>query len=82
MTRIDEIDYFLKTGKIDLEKFDRQYSLESWLTVGIALGIFDITKIPNDHTSDFVLQYYYEEKKLHTDICKNYIGIEEWFKKF
>jgi tryptophan halogenase len=82
LTRIDEINYFLRTGRIDLEKFDRQYSLESWLTVGIALGIFDITEIPNDNTSDFVLQYYYEEKKLHNNICKNYIGIEEWFTKF
>jgi len=82
LTRIEELDHFLKTGKIDLEKFDRQYSLESWLTVSIALGVIDITKIPNDETSDFVLQYYYEQQKLHDDICKNFIGIEEWFRKF
>jgi tryptophan halogenase len=82
LNRIKEIEYFLETGKIDLEKFDRQYSLESWLTVGIALGVIDTTKVPRDETSDFVLQYYIEEKKLHENIFKEYIGIEEWYRKF
>jgi len=80
--RINEINYFAQTGIIDLEKYSRQYSLESWLTVGVALEVVDITKIPNDETAEFVLQYYNKQKKIHNDICKNYIGIDEWFKKF
>jgi tryptophan halogenase len=80
--RINEINHFAQTGIIDLEKYSRQYSLESWLTVGIALGVVDITKIPNDETAEFVLQYYNKQKKIHNDICKNYIGIDEWVKKF
>lgn len=81
-TRIDEVNNFMQTGIIDLEKYSRQYSLESWLTVGTAVGVIDISKASIDETSDFVLYYYDEEKKLQDSICKNYIGISEWFKRF
>jgi tryptophan halogenase len=80
--KIDEIKEFYCTGAINPFNYAGQYSLESWITVVNALDIVTPDLIPKHESNEYILEYYARQKTLNMQICKEYIGIEEWSQKF
>jgi tryptophan halogenase len=78
--RLEEWEVFYRTGKIDLNHYMNQFSIESWLTVIQGLDIIDSSLINLEEIKPFILDYYEREKelsKVEQDAC---LGIEEWNK--
>jgi len=80
--RLEEIKQFYLTGKINLNNYSRQYSLESWITVVDALGLISPALVAKHESNEYILRYYARQKERNMKICKDYIGIEEWAQKF
>lgn len=76
--RLDGWTEFYKTGKINLSKYQQQYSIESWATVIQGLNLIDPALINVGEIGPYIHNYYTKEKIMQNRIQERCIGIQEW----